>query len=235
MSDIAKKKRRKKTSIGSGRTITQSAYDTMLTSYLEHRSIKQAASDACVAPETAQKYIDVGTAQFPAIRSRVDKIMERARQEEDDALVQQRHFFQENLLEIAQRAADVLPSLKFCPRHQHVVDKDGEIVLGKNGSPLMAVDEVTLSKLVDIFGKISEILGNVPGSGQLQQGQQIQVQTNVHIDYDAVKSEVASAIRKLGKTQSLMVGTDKELEVRSALAKEAVRRAELQEVEVIED
>jgi len=233
VSDIAKKKRRKKTSIGSGRTITQSAYDSMLASYLENRSIKQAAIDACVAPETAQKYIDVGTNAFPAIKQRVDRIMQRAMQEEDDALVQQRHFFQENLLEIAQRAADVLPSLQFRPRHQHVVDEAGEIVLGKNGKPLMAVDEVTLSRLVDIFGKISELLGNVSGSGQPQQGQQIQINTNVSIDHDAVKSEVASAVRKLGKTQSLMVGTDKELDVRSALAKEAVRRSELQDVEVI--
>ena len=236
MSELKKKKRRKKTtSIGSGRSITQCVYDAMLKSYLEHRSVKQAALDAGVAVETSQKYIDIGTEQFPAIRPRVDAIMVRAREEEDDALVHQRHFFQENLISIAEKAAEVLPRLQVVPRHQFITDDEGEIVTGDDGKPLMAVDEVTLSKLVDVFGKIAEMVERLGGTAQQGQAQQINVHTSVHIDHDAVKSEVQGALKSFGSVHSLMVGTEKEEDIRSALAKEAQRRITLPEMEVLED
>ena len=236
MPEIVKKKRRKKTtSIGSGRSITQGVYDAMLKSYLEHRSVKQAALDAGVAVETSQKYIDIGTEQFPAIRPRVDAIMVRAREEEDDALVHQRHFFRENLISIAEKAAEVLPRLHVVPRHQFITEEDGTVITGDDGKPLMAVDEVTLSKLVDVFGKIAEMVERLGGTAQQGQAQQINIHTNVNVDHDAVKAEVQGAIKRLGTTQSLMVGTDEEGAIRAALVKESQRRATIQDVEVLSD
>lgn len=234
-------RRNKTSSIGSGRSITQEIYDSMLLSYTEHRSIEQAATDAGISYETAKKYVNRGSKKFPAIGPRVNAIMERARKEQDAVLVQQRKFFVESVLDLASKAADALPNLQLLPKHQHIIDENGEIIRGKNGKPLMGVDEASMGKIVDVFTKVADLVERLanPGGVASPGGQQtINVQTNIVLDHKAVETEAQVALEKLGHVQSLVIGTDEENEVRQVLTVEAKRRAqvhELQDVEVLEE
>ena len=227
-----RKNKRKPNAPGQGRKLSVEKYSDLYAAYARTSDITKAAHAAGVSLDTARRYNNDGSADFPAIRERIELVNQRAFEDQDDMLVRQRRMFQEAAFEAGKDLIESLKRAKVQLTGKDLIGPDGSKVLDQNGKPIRVISEDTMGRAVAVLQKLQDAFDRATPQNASPTGGISSPQTQIAIHIGALQAaeEGESILKKLNVTQG---GTQEEM-LRTAVAEEARRRNKKDDAEVID-
>jgi len=213
---------------GQGRKLSVEKYNDLYAAYARTSDISKSAREAGIAVETARKYINDGSADYPAIKERIDLVNQRAFEDQDDMLIVQRRMFQEAAFDTGKDLIEALRSAKVQLTGKDLVGKDGKKVLDQDGKPIRVVSEATLGNAVAVLQKLQDTFDKASPQNAYPGGEinNSNTQIAIHIEAARAAEEGESVLKKLNVTH----GGNKEELVRTLVAEEARKRGSQDDV-----